>query len=375
MDTRYDGVLQVSIEKAEFDEEIFAALNENWPQALLPFSCFGENGSIVCMYSLTHRTPILKETSSYTLAQYAALLQKAISPLLRYDQLLIRPEMLVTEPKYIYLNLQNGEIRWLYLPVKTCNAAKKAMEQLEAQTVSNRGATAYAEDGTINAASKYVPTMQETVFASRQVYATAGAARQFERSETNQTVLDVASQTLQRHGGEQEEHTAPADAEAVQFCSQTEQETIQEQGPRRADSLFAGHQRQKDVEATNDIRHGRRNKTSKCAYLHLTGDPQLPKLIPVTMEMGRAFSIGRFDLSIGSSQSDFEFAKNTVAVSRHHAKIWYDENGYWMEDMMSTAGTYVDGNRLREGAAVRLTDGCRVSFGTGGADYIWEEGI
>lgn len=109
------------------------------------------------------------------------------------------------------------------------------------------------------------------------------------------------------------------------------------------------------------------------ARLRLVGSSTLPSSIVVTAAPGRAFTIGRFDVSVGHQQSDFEFDKKTRGVSRHHAVIERDGNGnYWLIDLSSTAGTFVGGKRLTPNVPEYLQSGCTVSFGTSGADYIWE---
>lgn len=108
-------------------------------------------------------------------------------------------------------------------------------------------------------------------------------------------------------------------------------------------------------------------------HLRLIGEAHLPGNITVTVEQGRPFTIGRYDVSVGRRQSDFEFDKGTKAVSRRHAAIEKDGSGYWIVDLASSAGTFVNGERLQPNVPRQLTRGCRISFGTGGADYIWEE--
>lgn len=109
------------------------------------------------------------------------------------------------------------------------------------------------------------------------------------------------------------------------------------------------------------------------ACLRLVGDPGMPREIAVDIQPGRAFTIGRFDVTVGQKQSDFEFPRDTKAVSRRHAAIEREETGYFAVDLGSSAGTFVDGRRLTPNVPHPLTDGCRVAFGTGGADYVWSE--
>lgn len=109
------------------------------------------------------------------------------------------------------------------------------------------------------------------------------------------------------------------------------------------------------------------------AYLRLVGDRSLPARIDVTLAPGGSFTIGRFDVQLGYRQSDFEFAKDTKEVSRHHAVIVQAADGsYSILDQNSKAGTYVGGQRITPNIPYPLSRGCSVSFGTAGADYIWE---
>lgn len=108
--------------------------------------------------------------------------------------------------------------------------------------------------------------------------------------------------------------------------------------------------------------------------LYAGNRPNMPRRIEVSIPQrcGR-FTIGRFDITVGKRQSDFEFQKNTMGVSRHHAVIERNNGKYLITDLQSSAGTYVNGTRLRANETVELTDNCRVSFGYDGAEYLWKE--
>ena len=107
--------------------------------------------------------------------------------------------------------------------------------------------------------------------------------------------------------------------------------------------------------------------------LRLVSHLNLPKMIGINIDVGRNFSIGRFDAVIGSKQSDFEFDKNTKAISRRHAVIERAADGYYIVDIGSSAGTFVNNERIVPNAMYRISDGDRVSFGNAGADYVWED--
>ena len=105
------------------------------------------------------------------------------------------------------------------------------------------------------------------------------------------------------------------------------------------------------------------------ARLRCVGLAVLPKIIPLIIQ-GRPFVVGRFDVSVGIKQYDFEFDKSTKAVSRRHAAIERGPCGYSIMDLGSRAGTFVNGKKITE--PYLLKNGDRVSFGNSGADYIFE---
>jgi hypothetical protein len=106
--------------------------------------------------------------------------------------------------------------------------------------------------------------------------------------------------------------------------------------------------------------------------LRYIGHAHLPQAIKIVISEGEVFTIGRYDAAIGKQQSSFEFDKKTKAVSRRHAVIERDIEGYKIIDLSSSAGTFVDNQKLPPNTPFGLVTGCRVSFGNSGADYVWE---
>ena len=51
-----------------------------------------------------------------------------------------------------------------------------------------------------------------------------------------------------------------------------------------------------------------------------------------------------------------------AGVSRRHARIFYRDNGYWIEDQDSLNYTFLNGVRLRPNMPYRLNDGDEIAF-------------
>ncbi|MCL2166790.1 MAG: FHA domain-containing protein [Clostridiales bacterium] len=110
-------------------------------------------------------------------------------------------------------------------------------------------------------------------------------------------------------------------------------------------------------------------------WMRLIGNASLPPAIDIAIADGEVFTVGRYDIATGRRQSDFEFDRKTKAVSRRHAAIERRPDGYSLIDLSSSAGTFIDGQKLPPNTPCRLQSGCRVSFGNCGADYIWEQAV
>jgi len=109
------------------------------------------------------------------------------------------------------------------------------------------------------------------------------------------------------------------------------------------------------------------------AALRRVGLAGLPDIIPLVLTVGRPFVIGRFDVAIGQRRCDFEFGKATKGVSRRHASMERTARGTVLTDLHSSAGTFVNGNRIPQGESLLVEHGDRLAFGNAGADYVFED--
>ena len=103
------------------------------------------------------------------------------------------------------------------------------------------------------------------------------------------------------------------------------------------------------------------------------GDGNWPGEIKISLQDGGVFTIGRYDSTLGQQISDFEFEPSRKTVSRRHAEIACDSEGFMIQDLDSTGGTVVNGVLLEPRTYYRLMEGFHVSFASAGADYIWHD--
>ena len=79
------------------------------------------------------------------------------------------------------------------------------------------------------------------------------------------------------------------------------------------------------------------------------------------------YVLGKETFHIGSSKEGNEAVLHSAAVSRHHAKIIWREGSFFLEDLNSTNGTYVNGSMLAYRSAHRLYAMDRICF----ADVVY----
>lgn len=89
------------------------------------------------------------------------------------------------------------------------------------------------------------------------------------------------------------------------------------------------------------------------------------KLINLRKELNfkiyESYSI-REQATIGRSKKCDIFI-NDKYLSKNHARIFFDEDKFYIEDLKSTNGTYVNGEKISSSHPVRIKDNDKISFG------------
>lgn len=77
---------------------------------------------------------------------------------------------------------------------------------------------------------------------------------------------------------------------------------------------------------------------------------------------GREFPIKQGRNSVGRQNADVLLTD--PSVSRTHAAVIGEDGAYYVEDLGSTNGTFVDGAQVRQGERTQINSGAQVKFGT-----------
>ncbi len=89
----------------------------------------------------------------------------------------------------------------------------------------------------------------------------------------------------------------------------------------------------------------------------------LHRLVQITGDGINELKIGKLPFIIGKRKSVCDAVLASDAVSRVHAKLFLENGAYYVSDLNSTNGTFVNGSRLRANEKKRLTDNDEIRFG------------
>ena len=77
---------------------------------------------------------------------------------------------------------------------------------------------------------------------------------------------------------------------------------------------------------------------------------------------GRRYKLAEGEYIIGR-RSDCQIFVPDMRVSRQHARLWRDGDGWTLEDLGSNNGTYVSGTRIPAGVFTPVPSGGALRFG------------
>ncbi len=82
----------------------------------------------------------------------------------------------------------------------------------------------------------------------------------------------------------------------------------------------------------------------------------------IRVKTGEKIIIHRQVFMIGKDRRWCDYWINDVAISRHHAEIIIENNEYYIKDMASTNGTFVNEEKLQPGSKVKLENGTKIKL-------------
>jgi len=415
--------LVTRILEKDLDKNALHTIQTDCPDFILPFHYKNTNGQIELTYKIGARSKLQYFSGECSPKEYTQLWQSLLKPLLECGDWFMNPCSFVLDTDYLYYDKTKKTVSYLYIPsLGGCSGYDAfnamAFEISKMMTVSdasleNKVLRSILENfNPIDFLKMLKDHVSESAEASEIAAVEAICERQSIREEENESdnsdskeeadssllsepdapediVIDIQSnmRAEQRRkeresggyrmfSGKSKRKSSPR--QTMPKAAVTQPEKAPRSIPQKADSVpkitaplpnnvtpMMPMAEIIDITQNTSIMLGGPG-------LRYVGRAHLPQAIQIMIAEGEIFTIGRFDATIGKKQSSFEFDKKTRAVSRRHAVIERDVEGYKIIDLSSSAGTYVNDKKLPPNTPFGLETGCRVSFGNSGADYVWE---
>ena len=399
--------LLVCIPENELDVCVFNTINTDCPDFILPFSYVNNNGRIELTYKIGTLSKLLYFAGDFFVKEYIELWTSLLEPLIECFDWYMKPCSFVFNADFLYYDKNKKKVVYLYIP-STCECSDSGtlnsmvLELAKVMTVSD----AKLENKVLRAImAGFSPA---DILKMLKEYSAGNDSLPDEI--INDEVISASTHREQNPKNDDiaglSERLSPVESSEENFYSTTY--TDIDADPQTSEKepqgfkIFGGkskkkkRQKQKDNEISSigesNIVPGSQKPPKPIIAvppkvieitqstpvidsgtgLKYIGSADFPGVIQVNIEQGDIFTIGRYDSALGKKQSSFEFDRKTKAISRRHAVIERDENGYKIIDLSSSAGTFVNSQKLLPNTPFELEAGTRISFGNLGADYVWE---
>lgn len=408
------AALAIRFPEEQLDRKALYTLQKELPEFLVPFHIRNVDGQIECVYQPESRSKLRYFLGSRSPEEYVKFWEHILTPLLDCGDWFCKPSSFVLDAQYLYIDKNSGVVSYLYAPSRESCMEPEALRDMAVelshqvtvtdQALENQALRALMQDfqpkeflqmlrrSVVRKEAVVSPPPREVPLPNVNVSPPQKETAEPHQSDALPPVRGVDDIVINLDGGTQKrdkekgrglfggrgkkEKKKPAKKGGIFGKKEDKQdEIVLGAGAELPPTPAPGSQSAPvyfPMELEDDATQLDMDVQGTC--LRLTGAVALPGMIPVKLVPGGTFTIGRFDVSVGHQQSDFEFEKGTKTVSRRHAEIARMTDGsYRLSDIGSSAGTFLNGERLVKDVPRPLNPGDRVSFGTAGANYIWEE--
>jgi len=390
----------ISIPECDLDKNALYTIQADCPDFIVPFHYKSTNGMIEFVYKVGSLCKLQYFSGDLSPGEYAELWQSIIKPLLECGDWFMNPCSFVLKAEYLLYDKNKKSVKYLYIPSVNGSSGHDAFYEMAVE-VSNMMTVSDAvlENKILRAIIKDFNPIEFLQMLNDHV-GVLTKVPVVDATRNEQISMEIS------HDQAEEVSDGISDEINIDIRAEKKTETQKKERDLGGYKIFGGlgkrkkaaQQRLPHYSLLNDKSTDNPDSavvsepvsaiiakqeeiidvtqiTSIMAGgpgLRYIGNAHLPPVIQIIINEGEIFTIGRFDAAVGKKQSSFEFDKKTKAVSRRHAVIERDQEGYKIIDLSSSAGTFVNNNKLLPNTPHDLETGNCVSFGNSGADYVWE---
>lgn len=372
IDSCMNTILRIYVPREELDENALQVMTEKSPSFLLPFRYEVTDSQVEFRYRVDNKSKLIHLSAQRSPEEYIRLWTNLLQPLIDCERWSLNLYSFVLDFEHVYCSkAPDLEIFYLYVPsIKNCSDHLQFKEMVTEIVQRNHVKDIAMENDVMRTLRNFNPREFLEVLDSYRA----------QRAESEADFSAGIGTIPMAQEAEEIKEDRKGFFGFIKGMTGKKKEEISKDIVSGAakESTWASisyREFEQHSEDTSDMNYevtALDVEESDVPKLRYVGYGSHPRVILVEISSNLVFTIGRFDVSVGHQQSDFEFDKKTKAVSRKHAAIELRSDGYYIVDLDSAAGTYVNGRKLTANMSEKLTEGCRVSFGHAGADYIWE---
>lgn len=159
--------------------------------------------------------------------------------------------------------------------------------------------------------------------------------------------------------GRKEKEVPPVVTEEKQTTVYTRTKEIESNSKKKSlfENVFPGTA----IKDAAPIRQTRPGRPAMLKSISMHARYDLPKQIDILLEDER-FIIGRATRNGEPTGAQYEFSTEITPISRLHAQIEYKEGSYYIKDLGSSNGTYLNGVKLEVEQPYLIEDGDKIAF-------------
>lgn len=414
----------ISFELAQLDqcdEVACGGLKTNHPDYLLPVIFDAHHGTKAVRYTVPENYKALDESmSELQIEQVLGLYDKLLDMLEDCEDCFLQPGAFCMEPEYVYVNESYDQLKYLYIPeeqvtidlqsikylminiLEKCDETSGGKIQLqlykyfykpkfvlsELKQMINQFKMSIKSSGAPQPIPPMIkPDQKELITEPLQKENTASKTQKesvkapelsgrssytpkVNHSQLSQDEIEEMVRSIYHRQEEPVQQPTESDIE-VKEEPITMHEDENDRKPEELEQEKAHKEIKKHNLFDNVFSQGRnslkkaivpssdRHAVLKSVSVHTRYD--LPKRIDIQLVENR-FIIGRATRTGEPSGADYEFGAEVTPISRKHAQIAWREGFYYLKDLGSNNGTFLNGNKIEAQQDYLIEDGDRIAF-------------
>ncbi|ONI44982.1 hypothetical protein AN642_01960 [Epulopiscium sp. SCG-B10WGA-EpuloA2] len=360
---KVDTTLTVVIsDNMTMDNTAYKVINTQKPKFLLPCSATEVNGKINLTYQVDNRMTLEDLSKKFSILELCKIYASIIKIFIKCEDWFLNITNFCQDANYIYIDIPTKKVLFIYAPIKEYEQNIEVTKKLLVQLLNN----CKDEDSLeVMKFYRYFAGGNFTIEEFKNLLDTILSSLQPDERPT-ETNINLQSPT-------QKQVVVPPMPKEPEPKSKGLFGWLSKKN-KKSDEIYLSSNRinenlvydnyQQPITIDNTI-------PSEAMLTLVAPNSNFPRLdyqIPIVL-IGDTFSIGRQDKANKPKESDYEFDVSVKSISRKHANIIKDDDIYYLIDLKSSNGTFLNDEKLKSNIRYELNYNDKISFSKQGIEY------